>query len=138
MIRVANYDDYADLAEMLRAMTKELWPEYASDDIKVYEKAVTNHLFDTRDTVYLDDRGFFIVRDETEAITPKRKIYNGIRLYIKPEYRKTSALADYYKQLFRDFKDGEIWGMTEAHSDHIRVLDKRHELVGKVYKLGGR
>jgi hypothetical protein len=67
----------------------------------------------------------------------KKRIYNGIRVYIKPKYRKGRLLKQFYDIMFETF-DGEIWGMTEAHSEHIKVLDKRHTLVAKVYKLERR
>ena len=61
-----------------------------------------------------------------------------MRVYIQPEHRHSSLLARFYKRLFEDFPDGDIMGVTEIHSEHIKVLDKRHELVAKVYRMNRR
>ena len=140
MIREAKDSDESVLADMLQDMTMELWPENASPDFIQYEREIRKHLWNPRDYVFIDNenKGFFIVRDETEAITPNRKIYNGLRVYIKPEYRKTRLLKDFYDYLFKVFPNGEIWGITEYHSEHNKVLLKRHEPVAIVYKLKRR
>ena len=137
MVRKAQERDLDRLAHMLRDMMKELYGEAASEDIADYRAVIDGHMVDDRDTIYVDNdyKGFFIVRDETESIVPGRKIYNGMRVYIRPEYRKTRLLKRFYDRLFTDFPQGEIWGMTEIHSEHIPVMDKRHECVAKVYKL---
>ena len=136
MIRLALNTDRRDLAEMMMELYKEIMPEYASDDIDVYKTEIKRHLHNPLDTIYINpDRGFFIVRDESEPMTPGYTRYNGIRVYIKPQHRHTPLLAKFYKRLFRDFPNGDILGVTEINSPHIAVLDKRHETVAKVYLL---
>ena len=143
MIRVVsqdNVDDVENLADMLQDMTRELWPEYAHPDLDTYRREILKHIWSKKDYVFIDDdyRGFFIVRDETEPITPDRKIINGLRVFIKPEYRKSRLLKDFYDIMFEAFPDYEIWGLTEYHSEHNKVLLKRHEPVAIVYKLKRR
>lgn len=137
MIRIANNTDIANLATMLRDLYKEIMPQHATDDITVYERVIEEHLEDDKDCIYLDDsnKGFFIMRDETEPMTPSLTRYNGIRVYIKPEHRHTRLLANFYKRLFRDYPEGDILGVTQINSPHIQVLDKRHSCIAKVYKL---
>ena len=137
MIIRAEQEHVPLLAFMLYTMYKELFGDKAEDDINVYISEIVNHYNNPRDTVYIDSsyRGFFIVRDETEAIAPRLKRYNGIRVFIKTEFRNTRLLAEFYAKLFEDFPDGDILGQTEIDSKHIAVLDKRHELIAKVYKL---
>jgi hypothetical protein len=138
MIRIANINDLQPLAVMLRDLYKELMPDDALDDLRVYRLEIMKHLTDDRDIIYIEERGFFMVRDETEAMAPTLRRYNGIRVYIQPEHRHSSLLARFYKRLFTDFPDGDIMGITEIHSEHIKVLDKRHELVAKVYRMNRR
>lgn len=135
MIRLANISDLQTVSEMMMAMYIELMPEYCSQDIHDYRKATIEHLCNPKEWIYIADGGFFVVRDETEDIAPLFKRYNGVRVYIQPEHRHTSLLARFYKRLFKDFPDGEILGMTEINSEHIKVLDKRHDLIAKVYRL---
>lgn len=138
MIRIADINDLTELAEMMMALYMELMPEHCSLEILDYKRAVLEHLCSSKEWVYIADGGFFVVRDETEFIAPTFKRYNGVRVYIKPEHRHSSLLARFYNRLFEDFPDGEILGMTEINSEHIRILDKRHDLIAKVYKLKRR
>ena len=137
VVRRASTTDTEVLASMLRDMMLELFGTCAENDIMCYNKMISDHFKNKKDTIYIDSdhKGFFIVRDETEICVPGRKIYNGVRVYIKPEYRKTRLLKRFYDRLYQDFLDGEIWGLTEINSEHIPVMDKRHECVAKVYKL---
>lgn len=137
MVRIANKDDLIHIAVMVRELYYEIAPLHATNDIHDYFKVVIEHHMNPLDTIYVDDelRGFFIVRDETEPMAPTLRRYNGIRVYIKPPHRHSSLLARFYKQLFKDFPDGDILGFTEINSPHIAVLDKRHTLIAKVYKL---
>ena len=135
MVRIANLNDLADLATMLKALYKEMTPAHAISDDIVYRLEVMKHLTDCRDTVYIADHGFFIIRDETEPMAPTLHRYNGIRVYIEPEHRHTRLLASFYNRLFEDFPEGDILGVTEINSEHIDILDKRHDLIAKVYKL---
>lgn len=135
MIRLADINDLTPLADMMMDMYLEMMPDHCSLDLRDYRLAVMEHLTTSKEWVYISEGGFFVVRDETEPIAPKFKRYNGVRVYIKPEHRHSSLLARFYKRLFKDFPDGEILGMTEINSEHIKVLDKRHDLIAKVYKL---
>ena len=139
MIRIADESDTPELAAMLKEMYLEIFPDDAVDDKRVYYRAIIDHFRDDRDTVYLEDgKGFFIIRDETEPMAPTKRRYNGIRVYIRPEHRHSFLLAHFYKRLFSDFPKGDILGVTEINSKHIQVLDKRHTLIAKVYKLERR
>ncbi len=140
MIRVATIVDVPAVAGMMFLMYKELFPEHCSTDNSVFIKEVIKHYVSDTDTVYVDSdhRGFFIVRNETEPMAPTLERYNGIRVYIKPEHRKTNLLAQFYDRLFTDFPTGEILGITEIESEHIKVLDKRHTLIAKMYRLNRR
>lgn len=138
MIRLANIDDLTTVSEMMMAMYIELMPTVCSRDLHDYRVATVEHLTNPKEWVYIAEGGFFVVRDETEAVAPLFKRYNGVRVYIQPEHRHTSLLARFYKRLFADFPEGEILGMTEINSEHIKVLDKRHDLIAKVYKLRRR
>ncbi len=137
VVREAKLCDVQILSLMLRDMMIELFEDRAVSDTRCYEDMILSHFKDDKTIIYIDNdkRGFFIVRDETEPCVPDRKIYNPIRVYIRPEYRNTRLLYRFYQRLFRDFPSGEIWGLTEINSQHIPVLDKRHECVAKVYKL---
>ncbi len=136
MIRIANINDLTDLSDMMYSLYKEINPSHATDDMLVYRAVVTEHLCSDLDTVYIEsDKGFFIIRDESEPMTPGYTRYNGIRVYIKTEHRHTRLLANFYKRLFKDFPNGDILGVTEIHSPHIKVLNKRHTLLANIYKL---
>ena len=138
MIRLANINDLDVLSVMLSDLYHELMPDHATDDMCVYRLEIAKHLTDDRDSIYIAEHGFFVVRDETEDMAPTMRRYNGMRVYIQPEHRHSSLLARFYKRLFKDFPDGDIMGITEIHSKHIAVLDKRHELVAKVYRMNRR
>jgi len=135
MIRIADKSDLRHLASMLKAMYVELMPEEATTDINVYKKAMCEILENDLEVVYISKHGFFVVRDESEPMTPNKKRYQGTRVYIEPEHRKGFLLASFYKRLFSDFPDGEIVGLTESNSEHINVLDKRHIEVARIYIL---
>lgn len=138
MIKIAKLQDLDSVAIMLKALYVEMMPTYCSTDIEVYRLEVLKHLINPLDTVYVSEHGFYIVRDETEPMAPTLHRYNGIRVYIEPEHRKSNLLARFYKRLFEDYPNGDILGMTEIDSEHIKVLDKRHTLIAKVYKLNRR
>ena len=140
MIRIAHNKELNIVATMMQSLYKEIQPDHYEADLNVYIDEVNAHMGRDTDTVYVDSdlRGFFIVRDETEVLAPTLHRYNGIRVYIQPEHRRSSLLAQFYKKLFTDYPDGEILGVTEIHSEHIAVLDKRHTLIAKVYRLNRR
>jgi len=138
MIKIATKDDILFIATMMMALYKEVQPDHYSRDIDVYISQVIKHMHLPTDTVYVAEGGFFIVRDETEPMAPTLHRYNGIRVYIDPAYRHSSLLARFYDRLFTDYTDGDILGVTEINSEHIKVLDKRHTLIAKVYRLNRR
>ncbi len=139
MIRIADMKDLAQLSEMMRGLYKEINPDCATDDMQIYRQAVMEHITDDRDTIYVESgKGFFVMRDESEPMTPGYKRYNGIRVYINPEHRHTRLLANFYKRLFKDYPEGDIFGVTEIQSPHIAVLNKRHNLIANLYRLERR
>ena len=135
MIKLADKSDIYHLATMMRNMYTELMPNEATTELNVYKKAMCESLDNDLETVYIAKHGFFIVRDESEPMTPNKKRYQGTRVYIEPEHRKGLLLALFYKRLFKDFPNGEIVGLTESNSEHINVLDKRHIEVARIYIL---
>lgn len=137
MIIEANEHHASDLARMTRDMYMELFPAHAVSDIGVYIDEVAKSFGSPQDTIFIDSelRGFFIVREETEAMAPTLVRYNGFRVYIAKEHRKTRLLAEFYSKLFETFPDGDILGVTEIHSQHIAVLNKRHVHIANIYKL---
>ena len=135
MIYIATHKDLDKLATMLYYLYQEMMSEHYTSDMHIYRLEIMKHLNDSRDTIYIAEGGFFIIRDETEPMAPTLHRYNGIRVYIEPQHRHTRLLANFYKRLFEDFPNGDILGSTEINSEHIQVLDKRHECIAKVYKL---
>jgi len=137
MIRLANNEDITTIANMMKLMYLELFGELASTDTEVYANVVKDHIANERDYIYVDDkfRGFFVVRDETEPMTPTLHRWNGIRVFIHERYRRSPLLSLFYSHLFKNHPDGDILGVTEINSDHIQVMDKRHKLIAKTYIL---
>ena len=125
------------IAKMMRAMYLEVQPTHSVYNILPYINEVRKCFRDPKQTIYVDEeyRGFFIVVDETEAMTPTLPIFNGTRVYITSEHRQSRLLAQFYDRLFTDFNEGIIIGVTDINSKHIKVLDKRHSLIAKVYEL---
>jgi hypothetical protein len=137
MVRKASTKDIYALAEMLQEMAREISPEHAAKNPATYLKEVQNYLEDETLTVYVDDglRGFFIVKDDFDAVFPTLRRVIGTKVYIKPKYRHTHILKRFYDKLFEDFAEYEILGLTEIDSPHIPVLEKRHKRVANVYVL---
>ena len=137
MVRYAEEKDIDSLAAMLRNFTQELWPEHYCINLKIYKDEIFKAFENPKDTIFIDsrNRGFAIVRDDTEMITPTMKRYNPYRIYIKPKYRGGRLLSQFYEVLFEKYSDGEIWGLTEANSKHIPVLEKRYKRIANIYDL---
>jgi len=127
----ANINDVEVIAEYLRSMYLELDKNDTINDILLFKGLAFDHI--VKDIVIFDNRGLFILKDETPVVK-KTKIWNGVAVYIKPEYRHTRALKEYYDYMF-NLVDGTIMGYTEVNSSHNKVLLKRHELLGYVYKM---
>ena len=140
MIRLARADDTLPIANMLKRMTIEIMPEYATEDDDVYWEVIREAIADDNTYVYVDDgyRGFFIIVDDTDPTTPDYHRYVNTKIYIYPEYRKTRIYKDFWDRLYEDFPEGDIIGVTETNSEHIPVLEKRHERIANVYKVNRR
>ncbi len=134
MVRVATFNDIEELAFMLRSMTEEVFGKYASKNSIAYTNTIKRHLI--KDKIYVDDklRGFAILEDATEAITPNLKRIIISRAYIKPSERNKTVYGRIYHKIISDYADYDIVGMTEINSPHIPVLDKHQELIAKVYR----
>jgi len=120
------------LATMLKEMYTELQPE-ASDNFSLYLELAENYLVNAYCFTDEANRGMFIMRDESVSVLPN-KLWNGVAVYIKPEYRKTKLLKEFYTYMFKRF-EGTIMGYTEVNSEHNKVLLKRHKLLGYVYEI---
>ena len=127
----AKLSDVDIIAEYLRSMYLELDPEDTIDDWELFKSLASNYIYSSY--VFWDSRGFFIVKEET-PIVKRTTLWNGVAVYIKPEFRKSKALKEYYSFMFANF-EGTIMGFTEVNSEHNKVLLKRHKLLGYVYGL---
>lgn len=130
-MRKATLKDIDFVSDMLFQMYNEVISELMSDDIQKYKELATIYI--KENDVWIDNRGIFVIRDETNPVL-KVKMWNGVAVYIKKEYRKTKALKDFYEVMFNNY-DGIIMGYTEAKSEHNKVLMKRHKLLGYVYEM---
>ena len=137
MIRLATAEDTLPLATMLKRLAIEMLPEQASDDDDVYWNEIFKYMRDPEYHIYVDDkyRGFFMVKDDSEAIYPDYHRYIGTKVYIYPKYRNTLVYRDMFNKMLEDFTDGDILGLTEIDSPHIPILEKRHERIANVYKI---
>lgn len=127
----ANIKDINIISSYLRSMYLELDKEDTIDDIELFNILAMDYIKNT--IVMFDNRGLFILKDET-PIVKKTSIWNGVSVYIKPEFRHTKCLKDFYKVMFSCVK-GIIMGYTHKDSKHNKVLLKRHNLLGYVYQL---
>ena len=136
MIREATVQDLEELTSMLYSMTMEIFEDKASNDMEVYRKVIIDHLAEPTELVLVDDNlnGFVVIKDATEPITPNYHRYFILRIYIKPEKRHTFLYKAFYDEAFKRYPEGEIWGVTEINSPHIKILDKRHDIVAKIYR----
>lgn len=130
-MKLATIENLTEVAKLLKAMYFELDSLSYKEEAIFWKELAMLHL--TRDTVLINEAGLFIMRDETLPVH-KEKVWNGVSVYIKPEYRHTRVLKDFYTYMFDNFK-GKILGFTEVNSPHNKVLLKRHKLIGYVYVL---
>lgn len=137
MVRLATLNDVPYLVDMLKAMAVEVMPEAASTEYSAYVVAIFKYIKDPEYYVYVDDehRGFFVVKDDYDPVFPAIHRYIGTKVYIAPPYRKGKLLKQFYAKLFDDFPEGDILGLTEIGSEHIKVLNKRHRHIANVYIL---
>jgi len=108
MIRLMKEHEILQVARLLESMVAEVFPShYTQGNSILFIRGVQKHI-DDGDSIYVDDalRGFFIVKDVTDIVTPSLKIYEGTRVYIKPEYRKGRLLSEFYQRLYDDFQIG--------------------------------
>jgi len=131
-MKKATREDIDLVTLMLYDMYTELFTE-ASTEKPLYKQLAAKHIED--DEVLLDSkgRGFFIMRDESIEVLNK-EVWNGVSVYIYPKYRKTRLLTRFYSYMFNNYS-GTILGFTEVHSEHNKVLIKRHKLLGYVYQM---
>ncbi len=121
--------DVEHVAEMLMDAHTE------QDDLK-YSCELLNYFsyVKTLKHVFFDERGFFIVSEVPQPLvigTPTN--YVGEMVYVRPEFRKTKALSEYYDLMFDTF-DGDF--IAIAQSDTMdKLMGKRAEYVGTLYKF---
>ncbi len=134
-MRKATIKDLHEISKMLFLMYREIQPELATKNINRYVLLAREHLESEKDFVFIDEenRGIFIMRDVSSIILDK-KMYDGVSIYIMPEYRKTKLLKEMYEYMFKNF-NGIIIGFTDVNSQHNSVLMKRHKLMGYVYEI---
>ena len=130
-MQVATINDIDYIAPLLLAMYMEVDSVDTKCELELFKQLTRETLLSS--IVIFDSRGFFIMKNET-PIVKKTTIWNGVSVYVKPEFRHSSALQDYYKYMFEHFQ-GTIMGFTEVNSKHNKVLLKRHKLLGYVYGL---
>ena len=137
MIRRTNDKDLRTLTVLLYAMYKEVFPNHYTEDLSVYSDYVKATTADPNSTFFIDNegKGFMLVTDVSEPMTPTLTRVDGNKVYILPKYRNSRVLAEFYDTLFKEYPYGDIIGVTEVNSKHIAVLEKRHEHIANVYKL---
>jgi len=137
LIHKLTIKDVSKVAELLQALTIELMPEYATSDELAYRAEVMGWLNSDVYTVFVDDdyRGFIVLLDESERITPNYHRIINTKIYIKPEARGSTLYSHFYKAMLQEFPTGDIMGLTEVNSPHIKTLDKRHERIAIVYRV---
>lgn len=130
-LKIATINDIEIIATYLRAMYLEVDEADTLDDLDLFRELATQYISST--IVMFNNMGFFILKDET-PIVKKTKIWNGVAVYIKPEFRHTKCLQNFYITMFT-LVEGDILGFTHKDSRHNKVLLKRHTLLGYVYKM---
>ena len=133
-IIMATEEYLPELAQMYRDMYLELMPEQCKKDIQSYIDRMKYFIKNYDVWVDTQLRGFFAIKEITDPITPNKILYDGMSVYIKPEYRKTKLLYYFYNCMFDNYK-GDIIGFVAPNSEHLKVLKKRHKLLGFNYIL---
>jgi len=88
---------------------------------------------DSKEEVHFDERGFIVMSNiSSPLLVDQPKQWLGEIVYIKPKFRKTRALSDYYSYMFDNF-EGEILGMVEVGTDHMPVVAKRGREIGRLF-----
>lgn len=131
-IRKATLDDSSLVSLLLYRMYTEVAGERASQNLEDYKELYKYHL--SNDQVFLyEDKAVFVMRDVSISVIDMQ-MWDGVSVYILPEYRKTKILYELYKYMFANFS-GSIVGFVEPNSKHYKVVSKRNRLVGYVYEL---
>ncbi len=138
MIKEANETNTIALATMLKDMMDEVFVGKSASCLSVYVTYIEEALNSSTKWLFIDtdNRGFFMVVNDTETITPLLHRYFATKVYIKPEHRKSRLLAEFYDTLYDRFD--EVVGVTEIGSEHIAVLEKRQERIANVYRIKRR
>jgi len=133
MIYKATIEDIHTVATLLKELYNEIEPELSSKEYGLYLELGTDHLLDDIVYIYGGDKALFIMRDVSSPVIDKQ-MWDGVSVYIRPEYRNSTILKELYDYMFKHF-DGTILGFVEPNSKHYKVLQKRHKLLGYVYQL---
>lgn len=122
---------------MLHLMYTEVFGAKASENPHDYLVEVFKIYSDTSKFIFVDEElnGFFMVERRWSPLTPLVDRVEATNVYITPNKRHSKLLYHFYEKLFDTFPTSEIIGVTEANSEHIKVLDKRHKLISKVYSI---
>lgn len=124
-----------NLASLLFSMYTEV-DEKAVTDLNKYEELASEHLKNDRVFIYGDYKALFIMRDVTSPVID-RQLWDGVSVYIKPEYRNTPILSKLYSYMFENF-NGDIVGFVHSGSLHEKIVNKRHVKLGSLYVLNRR
>lgn len=120
------------VSTMLYSMYTEVEPELASKSFPDYVELGKEHL--KNDDVYLyEDKAMFIMRDISSPVI-NRQMWDGVSVYIRPNYRNTKILSELYKYMFDNYQ-GTIIGFVEPNSKHYNIVSKRNKLMGYLYQL---
>ncbi len=128
-LNVENFSDLDYVAGMLMDAHNEI------DSLK-YSSEVFKYMRYLKDCnhVYHDKRGFFIVTEAPQPLVIGTPInYVGEMVYIRPEFRKTKALSEYYDFMFDTF-DGDFIAIAQS-DEKDKIMGKRAEFVGNLYKF---
>ncbi len=129
VLDVDNLESLDYVSNMLMDAHNEMDPLKFSAEVFKYMR----YLKDCKH-VYHDERGFFIVSESPQPLvlgTPMN--YVGEMVYIRPEFRKTKALSEYYGFMFDTF-DGDFIAIAQS-SEKDKIMGKRAEYIGKLYKF---
>ena len=137
MVRKAVAEDTLILSLMLKEMAVELFPANAVADNDIYWDEIFKYMRDDTIHIFIDDelRGFFMVKEESEPIYSDMTRYIWTKVFIYPKHRKGRILKCFYDKVEDAFPTGDIIGLTEINSEHIPVLEKRHQRIANVYKF---
>lgn len=136
MIKKINKADIIDTASLVYAMYKELFPNNYSQNPNDYLSFVVDCMNNPNKEIFIDDKfkGFLMVEVVVDKLVTTTRI-DANKIYVVPSARNGKLLKGFYDTIFSEYPTGDILGVTEIHSKHIPVLNKRHEHIANVYKL---